>query len=227
MDSRNSSGEIPSGTGSLRQTSSSATPLADASAGTNEAVLVMPCERPRLVGMLMLPAVAALSFVGVYALLEYLWFGQGQDSERSKIILMMSVSWLILFVLHPAWLLARIRFGIGSCHILKRSADGRLSLERAWCWGSRVLHRKPVDVSEYTWVWVKCWGWRELSLELGVTDEPGTSRYRVYPLSVVNAFGRFRFRPEEVEADKSRLLTWGEQVAALMGLENRGFSLST
>lgn len=223
MDDIKLLGETPSGIQPSRQTPSSATPLADAPAGANEPVLVMPCERPRLVGMLMLATGCALSYLMLSWLAEG-WLGWQLEPQ---LITSMTVNWLIIFVLHPVWLLARVRFGIGNRHILKRSTDGRLSLEKAWCWGSRVLYRKPVDVTEYTWVRVRCWGWRVLSLELGVTDQPGTSRYRAYPLSVVSAFGRFRFRPEEVHADKARLLAWGAQVAALMGLENRGFSLST
>ncbi|MDO5102334.1 MAG: hypothetical protein Q4D91_05455 [Lautropia sp.] len=191
-----------------------------------EVSLIVPLNRQRLVGMRFLAIACALTFVGLYAFFEYGVFESSDDAGRRQVVIMMSLMWLINFVLLPLFILAKQRFNIGRRHVIRRAADGSVSVDLEWHWGSKVLWRESVAVAEYTWVWVKSWDWRDLRLELGVTDVPGGSRYRVYSLSVVNAFGRYRFRPEEVEADKAQLLAWGEQVAELMGLENRGFSFS-
>lgn len=180
------------------------------------AVLTMPCVRHRV---LLKPKWVVLSLLlggfGVIMVLLTWMTGTAWDRYTSFMMFWVAVRYmpLMLLPLLPLYL----RHVVRCHHVFERAADGTVTLEKQWYWHGRLLKRKPVDLSAYTWLRIKAPDFIEVTLELG------NRQYLTYPLEVVKPLGRGMFLPEEIEADKLRLVAMGETIAQWTGIENRGF----
>lgn len=104
-----------------------------------------------------------------------------------------------------------------SWHVFFRDAGGGVRLERQLRFRDRVLRRRDVDLSRHTWLRVYDPEDRDLRLELG------NPQYQTQVLCQIRYYDGWRFRQELREAAKAELLALGGQVAALTGMEDRGF----
>lgn len=178
--------------------------------------LVMPCTRHRVVlDRKWAMVFVFLGFVGLLMFILSLWAGESKDWFGNFLMLWVGIRLLPLMLL--PFLPFYLRHAMRSFHVFERDQAGHVTLEKQWHWHGRIVRRKPVDLSSYTWLRVKAPDFVALTLELG------NRKYLTYPLEVVRPVGQNVFLPEQLEADKARLVETGATVAAWMGIEDRGF----
>lgn len=104
-----------------------------------------------------------------------------------------------------------------SWHVFFRDAGGGVRLERQFRFRDRVLRRREVDLSRHTWLRVCEPDNFTIRLELG---NPG---YNTHVLSCVDLLMADVNDEALRESARAGLVVLGQQVAALTGMEDRGF----
>lgn len=182
-----------------------ATERPDAASAQDEVLLEMRARQLRRESMwpwlLVLVAICSLVYVAYLSGedLGVLWAILAFNLIRS------ALAWLSPYVPLSYW------------HVFLRDASGTVRLVHQLRYRDRVLRQKEVDLVPHTWLRVS------EPDNFGVRLELGNPGYKTHVLCKIDYGGGVRIPEAERARDRDALVALGKTVAALTGVEDRGF----